>query len=258
MMSRGIEESGSLRSFCTGSSILRLPDSKTLIERAMKTPLLLLLLAGLLLIGCVENEAAAPAEEPAASPSMDDEGWISLFDGETLDGWQASENPSSFTVEDGRNVVHGERAHLFYVGDVENHTFKNFEFKADVMTAPGANSGLYFHTAYQEEGWPAKGYEAQVNNTYESDPRKTGSLYGIDDVMEAPAPDNEWFTEHIIVQGKTIIIKVNDKTLVEYTEPDSVMQEGGRMLDSGTFALQAHDPDSRVYYRNIMVKPLPE
>ena len=224
----------------------------------MKTSLLLLLLAGLLLIGCVENDGTAPAAEPAASPSGEEEGWISLFDGETLNGWQASENPASFTVEEGRIVVHGPRAHLFYVGDVENHTFKNFEFKADVMTAPGANSGLYFHTAYQADGWPAKGYEAQVNNSYESDPRKTGSLYGIDDVMEAPASDNEWFTEHVIVQGKTITIKVNDKILVEYTEPDTLMQEGGRMLDSGTFALQAHDPDSRVYYRNIMVKPLPD
>ena len=88
-----------------------------------------------------------------------------------------------------------------------------------------------------------------------------GFFYGFDDVMEAPAPDSTWFTEHIIVQGKNITIKVNDKTLVEYTEPDSVMQEAGsmgRFLDSGTFALQAHDPDSRVYYRNIMVKPLPD
>ena len=224
----------------------------------MKTSLLLLLLAGLLLIGCVENDGTTPAAEPAASPSGEEEGWIALFDGETLNGWQASENPASFTVEEGRIVVHGPRAHLFYVGEVENHTFKNFEFKADVMTMPGANSGLYFHTAYQADGWPAKGYEAQVNNSYESDPRKTGSLYGIDDVMEAPASDNEWFTEHVIVQGKTITIKVNDKTLVEYTEPDTLMQEGGRMLDRGTFALQAHDPDSRVYYRNIMVKPLPD
>ena len=227
----------------------------------MKTQVTLLLLAGLLLVGCAGNEEGTPAEEPVVARSTEEEGWISLFDGETLDGWQASENPASFTVEDGRIVVHGPRAHLFYVGDVENHTFKNFEFKADVMTTPGANSGIYFHTAYQDEGWPEKGYEAQVNNSYDSDPRRTGSLYGVDDVTEVPASDNEWFTEHIIVQGKNITIKVNDKTLVEYTEPDDLAREEGtvgRFLDSGTFALQAHDPDSRVYYRNIMVKPLPD
>ena len=227
----------------------------------MKTQITLLLLAGLLLVGCAGNEEGTPAEEPTVAQPAEEEGWISLFDGETLDGWQASENPASFTVEDGSIVVHGPRAHLFYVGDVENHTFKNFEFKADVMTTPGANSGIYFHTAYQDEGWPEKGYEAQVNNSYDSDPRRTGSLYGVDDVTEVPASDNEWFTEHIIVQGKNITIKVNDKTLVEYTEPDDLAREEGtvgRFLDSGTFAIQAHDPDSRVYYRNIMVKPLPD
>ena len=122
----------------------------------MKTQLTLLLLVGLLLVGCVDSKEAATAEEPVVSQSAEEEGWISLFDGETLDGWQASENPASFTIEDGRIVVHGPRAHLYYVGEVEDHTFKNFAFKADVMTMPGANSGLYFHTMYQEEGWPAK------------------------------------------------------------------------------------------------------
>jgi len=31
----------------------------------------------------------------------------------------------------------------------------------------------------------------------------------------------------------------------------------GRRLSSGTFALQGHDPESTVYFRNIRVKPLP-
>ena len=52
------------------------------------------------------------------------------------------------------------------------------------------------------------------------------------------------------------MIKVNGKTLVDYTEPDGV--EGGRKLASGTFAIQAHDPKSNVHLKNIMVKPLPE
>jgi hypothetical protein len=184
--------------------------------------------------------------------------WISLFDGKSLDGWKASENPETFKVEDGKIVVHGPRAHLFYVGDVQNHNFKNFEFKAQVMTTPGSNSGMYFHTEYQEEGWPAKGYEVQVNNSH-TDWRRTSSLYAIDDVREAPAKDNEWFTQHIIVQGKKITIKVNGKTQVEYTEPDNLEADrGGRRISSGTFALQGHDPKSKVYYKDIMVKPLPD
>lgn len=194
------------------------------------------------------------------TPMPDEDGWYTLFNGENLDGWQASEAPGSFTVEDGSIVAHGPRSHLFYVGDVADHDFKNFEFMAEVMTTEGSNSGLYFHTAYQEEGWPSQGYEVQINNT-SSDPRKTGSLYAVSDVNEAPAADGEWFTEHIIVQGKDVTVNVNGETVVEYTEPDMVERPEdmqGRVLGSGTFAIQAHDPDSRVYVRNIRVKLLPD
>ena len=179
------------------------------------------------------------------------DGWIKLFDGKTLDGWKVGENSSTFSVEDGAIVVFGNRAHLFYDGPLKNHNFKNFEFKAKVMTFPGANSGMYIHTTYQETGWPEKGYEIQVNNSH-TDWRRTGSVYAIQDVKEAPAKDNEWFTQHIIVQGKKIIVKVNDRVINEYTEG-----EEGR-LSSGTVALQGHDPKSKVLYKDIMVKPLPD
>jgi hypothetical protein len=148
--------------------------------------------------------------------------------------------------------VFGERAHLFYVGTVGDHNFKNFEYKASVMTTPGSNSGMYIHTEYQDTGWPEKGYEIQVNATH-TDWRKTSSLYGIQDIKEAPNKDNEWFVQEIIVQGKKITIKVNDKVINEYTEGET----GGK-LSSGTFALQGHDPKSKVYYKDIMVKILPE
>ncbi|BCS34264.1 glycosyl hydrolase [Luteitalea sp. TBR-22] len=187
------------------------------------------------------------------------DGWISIFDGKSLDGWKVGENAATFKVEEGHIVVFGPRAHLYYMGPVQNHVFTDFEWKADVMTFPGSNSGMYFHTEYQEGGWPQKGYEVQVNNSH-TDPIRTGSLYNIVNVMNtAPARDNEWFTQHIIVKGKTVTIKVNGKTTVEYTEPAGVQRPAdmaGRLISKGTFALQGHDPKSRVHYKNIMVKPL--
>jgi hypothetical protein len=189
-----------------------------------------------------------------------DAGWIPLFDGTSLNGWQASENPSTFKVDSGMIIVHGPRAHLFYTGTLQRGDFKNFELKARLMTTPGSNSGLFFHTAYQQEGWPAKGYEVQVNQTH-TDWRKTGSLYAVQDVKETYVKDNEWYTEHIIVQGKRITVKINDRTVVDYTEPDSVSQNiplAGKRLSSGTFALQGHDPASKVYYKEVLVKPLPD
>lgn len=185
------------------------------------------------------------------------EKWISLFDGKSLNGWKVGENAGSFKIENGTIMVNGPRAHLFYDGKVGEHNFKNFEFKAQVMTTPGSNSGIYFHTQYQEGGWPSKGYEVQVNNSH-TDWRRTGSLYGIQDVKDVFVEDNVWYTEQIIVQGKHIIIKINDKTVVDYIEPDEVGNKPGegRKISSGTFALQGHDPKSKVYYKDIMVKPL--
>lgn len=185
------------------------------------------------------------------SQSVQTDQWINLFDGKTFNGWKASENPSTFTIADGMIQVFGERAHLFYMGDVGNHNFKNFEWKAQVMTTPGSNSGMFIHTEYQESGWPSKGYEIQVNATH-TDWRKTSSIYAVQDVKEAPNNDNEWFTHHIIVQGKKITIKVNDKVINEYTEG-----ENGK-LRSGTIAIQGHDPKSKVFYKDIMVKILPD
>lgn len=188
------------------------------------------------------------------------ENWISLFDGKSLNGWKVGDNASTFSVDSGMIKVNGKTAHLFYDGTVANHNFKNFEFKADVMTRPHSNSGIYFHTQYQDSSWPEKGYEVQVNNSH-SDWRRTGSLYGIDDVKDTLVPDNVWFTEYIKVSGKEVIIKINDKTVVDYTEPENLQRDDdikGRVISSGTFALQGHDPGSTVYFKNIMVKILPD
>lgn len=179
-------------------------------------------------------------------------GWVKLFNGKSFDGWKVGENASTFQIEDGAIVVFGPRAHLFYDGPVQNHQFKNFEYKATVMTKPGANSGMYIHTEFQQDGWPSKGYEIQVNNSH-TDWRRTGSVYGIQDVKEPPAKDDKWFTQHIIVNGNKITVKVDDKVINEYTVP----AEGGK-LSTGTFALQGHDPKSKVYYKDIMVKVLPD
>ncbi|MBI2481478.1 MAG: DUF1080 domain-containing protein, partial [Planctomycetia bacterium] len=178
----------------------------------------------------------------------DSDVWVSLFDGKTMDGWKASENKDSWHVKDGALVCNGERSHLFYVGD--DKPFVNFEFKAEVMTTPGSNAGIYFHTKYQEEGWPQNGFEVQVNVTHK-DPKKTGSLYSIVDVSDPPCKDNEYWTQHIIVRGKHITIKINDVTVVDYTEPEgkeAFSKSFERRLGSGTFALQAHDPLSTAYF----------
>lgn len=220
----------------------------------------LIIAMAIFFVGACAPESSTPEPTDTMQPASLDESsgeWINLFDGETLNGWTANENKETFSVVDGMIKVDGPRSHLFYTGPVGNHNFKNFEWKADVMTEPGSNSGMYIHTEYQEEGWPAKGYEIQVNNTH-TDQRKTGGLYAIADVMDnAPAKDNEWFTQHITVSGKHIVVRVNGEVTADYTEPDDVERPdnmAGRMLSSGTIAIQGHDPESVIYYKNVMVR----
>ena len=186
--------------------------------------------------------------------------WISLFDGKSLNGWKVGANAESFKVENGMIVVNGNVAHLFYDGDAGQHSFKNFEFKADLMTMPGSNSGIYIHTIYQESSWPKMGYEVQVNNSH-TDWRRTAGLYAVQDVKETYVKDEEWFTMHIKVEGKRIMVWINKKLVTDYTEPDDVKREKGmegRVLSRGTIALQGHDPKSKVFYKNIKLKLLPD
>lgn len=207
---------------------------------------------------CVWNLGAA-VEFNQLSPAEVSAGWKLLFDGKTLNGWRASEAPATFSVQDGCIMAFGPRAHLFYEGAVAQHRFVNFELKLDVKTFPNGNSGVYFHTEYQAEKWPAKGYEIQVNNSHK-DPKRTAGVYGIKDNYEAVAKDEVWFTLRIKVEGKHIQTWVDDRLISDYTEeekPERPANFAGRLIGSGTFAIQGHDPGSKTLYRNIKVRELP-
>ena len=108
--------------------------------------------------------------------------WTELFNGKDLSGWTANEHPESFKVEDGVLVANGPISHLFYTGDFHKGVFRNFELKAMVKTEASSNSGIVFHTQEQPYGPLLRGYEVQINNSYErpgdfQELKKTGSLY---------------------------------------------------------------------------------
>jgi hypothetical protein len=192
--------------------------------------------------------------------------FVSIFNGKDLSGWKSNEEtPGSFQVKEGELQVINGRAHLFYVGENGDAKMKNFEFKAKVKHMPNSNSGIYIHTSYQAEGWPSEGYECQVNSTTHKDPKKTGGLYGVKDVMDtAPVADGEWFDYHIKVQDRNITISINGKVTTEFTEPEdwdpatALKNMPGRKLnpEGGTIAIQAHDPNSVVHYKDLYLKIL--
>ncbi len=185
-----------------------------------------------------------------------EEGFVKIFDGKTFDGWKIAEpSEKSWSIEDGVIVAKGNRSHLFYVGDEK--PFKDFEFKVDVMTEPGSNGGIYFHTKFQESSWPKAGFECQVNVSH-TDYKKTGSLYDIANLGVTPAQDNKWWTQHITVKGNKVQVRIDGKLVLEYNEPAGTQagKDFARKLNEGTFAFQAHDPKSVIRYKNIRVKRL--
>ncbi len=177
-------------------------------------------------------------------------GFVSLFDGKTLDGWKVNEAPEAFSIEDGAIKANGNRCHLFYEGKVNGAKFKNFELRLDVMTRKNSNGGLFIHTVFQESGWPS-GYEIQVNNT-QSDVQKSGGLYNTVKNL-VPFEDDTWMKYVITVKDGIVTVKVNDKELVNYkTEPATTKL----LPDGGTLAIQAHDKGSTTLYKNIRIQVL--
>lgn len=183
--------------------------------------------------------SAADALPPA--PKAGKDGWISMFDGKTLDGWQANEKPESWKVEDGVLVGRGPVSHLFWT----KMQCENCEWRATVKISKGGNSGMYTRIQAIEPGWP-KGYEAQVNTSHK-DPVKTGSLYNIVKVFDQLVAEDAWFVQHIMMDGDHIVIKVNGKTTVDTKDSKYA---------KGYIALQQHDPGTVVMYKDLFFREL--
>jgi 3-keto-disaccharide hydrolase len=193
--------------------------------------------ATILLAACAWTAAAQTAPVPGK------DGWISMFDGKTLTGWKANENPESWKAVDGAIVGDGERSHLFWM----ERECENCEFRAEVKLNHSGNSGMYVRAAFGP-GFP-KGYETQVENT-SPDPQKTGSLYGICKVTEQLVQDDTWWTQDVTIKGNHVTVKINGKTVTDCDDPQA-------RYTKGYLVLQQHNKGSVVMYRNLMMRPLP-
>lgn len=200
----------------------------------------------------------------------EEEGWIDLFDGKTIEGWKPNSDEGAYRVVDGvlrLQATHPEnRGHIFYVGDDDElDLFADFELEVVAKGESGSNSGIFFHTdkkTRDEVLHLASGYEVQLNS---SQPRKwqTGSLYDVVDTAEKVVDETDWFTVRILVEGKRIQVWLNETRTVDYTEPENVLEQRsekrkGRVLrqEGGAIALQAHDEKSVFYFRSIRIRKI--
>lgn len=188
----------------------------------------------------------------AGSARAEEENWIPLFDGQTLEGWEkVGSEKSVWEVKDGAIQGSGPPSMLVCT----KGPYKNFRYRAEIKINDRGNSGLYFRTT-RKPGF-TDGYEAQIDSTH-SDPIRTGSLYGMCHVYKRLVEPDTWFTYDITVRDDVwrgrpmtrIKITVNGDELYEYLDFEKTFKEGH-------FAFQQHDPGSKVSIRKIEVLELP-
>lgn len=181
----------------------------------------------------------------------EEEGWVSLFDGKTMEGWEkVGGDKSVWEVKDDALCGSGQASMVVCT----KGPYKNFIFRAECKINDRGNSGLYFRTT-RKPGF-SDGYEAQIDSTH-ADPIRTGSLYGMCHVFKRLVEPDTWFTYEIMVKdgnwrGKPmtrIKVKVDDNELYEYLDFAQQFKEG-------YFAFQQHDPGSKVSIRKVEVKQL--
>ncbi|GAA4431746.1 hypothetical protein GCM10023188_19590 [Pontibacter saemangeumensis] len=219
-------------------------------------------LTGLLSLFALSILAFKPADYKTVANLAYDDGWVELINGKDFTGWKATENTSTWSVTDGLFQADGKVSHLFYEGEHLKDGFKNFELEVQVKTFKLANTGVYFHTRYQEKGWPNSGMEIQVNNTHigEGDYielKKTASLYGVRNVYKAFGRDGEWMTVKARVESNRVQIWLNGMKTVDYLQPEKTFSAVKR-LGKGTFALQGHDSLSKMQFKSFRVRRLPD
>lgn len=200
-------------------------------------------------------------------PAFSADGWRELFNGKDLTGWKPNVYPDSWAVVDGaiRAKATKESSHLFFVGGKSDgfESFKDFELEVVARSEPNSNGGIFIHTDYATMSAAlrlTKGYEIQLNSS-EREKKKTGSLYAIVDLATSPVDETKWFTVNITVRGKRIVVQIDGRQVVDYTEPENAPRpkgREGRLLNpaGGAIALQAHDPGSVFYFKSVRVRPL--
>ena len=183
--------------------------------------------------------------------------WVVLFNGKDLTGWKTHpDDKAKWEVKDGAIVGTGTAGHLFS----ERGDYENFRFRVEAKINDKGNSGQYFRATFAKAFPP--GYEAQINSTH-GDKVRTGSLYpdGRDGytaeekkmtlVFDKLVEPDTWFTQEVIAEGNHIVIKVNGKTTVDFTDTKN-------RHTKGHFAIQQHDPGSVIKIRNAEVMELPK
>lgn len=172
----------------------------------------------------------------------------SLFDGNNLDKWNAQ---GDVKLENQVLSLGSDASIILKKGD-----FKNFELKLTARTVNNGKGFIAFHTDNDGNG----GYQVALNNDLENPQwwTKTGSLLAVRNLTKSLVKTNEWFDMTIRVEGKTITVKLNDRPVVDYTEPVSTYrsaEHAGQLLSQGGICIK-NTGDGNIEFKSMEIIPI--
>ncbi len=186
--------------------------------------------------------ATEALRDPAQLLSQEqlDDGWIALFDGQTLFGWTAN-SLTQWVVRDGEIVAQGEPGLL-----LTTSRFHDYVLRCEAWLEPGGNSGLFLRTVTHPAD-PAKNcLEFNLCDSHDSFP--TGSLVGREKAAQSPKVEGDWHMVTVRLEGGRFVAEIDGKQVLDATN-DAFTQTGGHHI-----GLQQNDGEVR--FRNVFLKPL--
>ena len=170
-------------------------------------------------------------------------GWVTLFDGKSLDGWdQVGE--SNWRIEDGAIVVDKmagkDPGYL-----VSKKPYKNFIVRAEFWPSDDANSGIYFRCLDPKKITDRTCYEANIFDQRPDPSYGTGAITRYVEISPMPKAGGKWNTYEVTANGRDITVVLNGQTTAK-------LRNG--MFDEGPIALQ-HGAGA-IKFRKVEVKPL--
>lgn len=193
----------------------------------------------------IEVLPACAAEHNRLTDEEIAQGWVLLFDGESLFGWEAA-SKADWKVKDGAiDVTSGDQGLLNTLG-----AFADYQLKVDFRAEKGTNSGVFLRTEKTPLN-PKEGcYELNIAE-FGSTPFATGSLVARGEKAKVAADVNtwDWQSYDVTCEGKRITIKLDGKQVLDYTEETDpkppLRGHIGLQLNKGAIA-----------FRNIKLRPL--
>jgi len=169
---------------------------------------------------------------------------ISLFDGETLFGWRANEGGANWSVKDGTITADEGPSDLLCT----SVPFADYELDLEFRMAPGGNSGVFLRTDAKPGNVATQCFEVNIVDEHPQG-FTTGAIVGRKKTVEPiQGSSDDWRTFHIKANGPHIVITLDGKEVLDYTDEAEVPRL------SGLIGLQKNQ--GKIEFRNITLKPL--